>query len=127
MIPFDASGDIILKDGIQMMPHLLACLGNLNNIYTMKRSSISLTNKERLADVNRELASRQANGLRDVQAMKITRQEANKQYLIILEIKELIEACNLAGIDFSEVRKIVDNLNTSRPAAAKSTQLKFPR
>ena len=67
-----------------------------------KRSDIKLQLEDFIKELDRELIMRRAVYAKQVQQKKLSEFRANKRYLIILEIKELLDQMLACGLRYVE-------------------------
>ena len=89
-----------------------------------KRSDIKLQLEDFIKELDRELIMRRAVYAKQVQQKKLSEFRANKRYLIILELKELLELADRRKIKFKELRQIVEELQVKN--APKQSSIQFP-
>ena len=89
-----------------------------------KRSDIKLELEDFIKELDRELIMRRAVYAKQVQEKKLSEFRANKRYLIILEIKELLELADRRKIKFKELKQLVEELEVKN--APKQSSIQFP-
>lgn len=90
----------------------------------MNRKDIRLSPEDYTKELRRELNMRWGVYAKQVQQKKLSQYEANKRYLIIMELMELMEAARDRGLSMSDLKQMVENGEIK--ATPKQTQL-FPR
>lgn len=83
----------------------------------MKRSQIKINNKAIIQYCKREHSMQGRVYPKQVDAGKMTSYQANQNYFIITELKELAEALELKGYSWQELKNIVNDLPGRRTAA----------
>lgn len=94
----------------------------------MNRKDINIKPGDITKELSRELNMRWAVYARQVNDKKLSKEEANKRYLIILELKELMEAADAKGISIKDLKEMVANaeLKAKPTQGSLFTQAKFP-
>jgi predicted patatin/cPLA2 family phospholipase len=90
----------------------------------MKRSDITITIKDHLKELRRELTMRWAVFTKEVKAKRLTEYEANKRYLIIQQHKELVEEMEKKEISWNDLMQMVESLPPKRRVT--QSRMKFP-
>lgn len=94
----------------------------------MNRKDIPLKTTDFIKELKRELTMRWAVYTKEVQQKRLSPYEANKRYLIILELRELMEAADSKGLSLQDLKDLIAHLQP--PATPKQrtlfTNTKFP-
>ncbi len=88
-----------------------------------KRSDFNLKLEDYIKELDRELTMRRAVYAQKVKQRKLTEYTANKRYLILLEIKELLELADKRVKGFSDLRKLVDDYEIKK----QQSEFQFPK
>lgn len=75
----------------------------------MNRRDIALKTSDFIKELKRELIMRWAVYAKQVQQKKLSKYEANKRYLIMLELQELMEAAAERGLTMAQLKDLVNN------------------
>jgi|GEM_PF-3778917 len=75
----------------------------------MNRRDITLKTSDFIKELKRELTMRWAVYAKQVQQKKLSAYEANKRYLIILELRELMESAEERGLTITQLKDMVSN------------------
>lgn len=74
----------------------------------MKRSEIKINVGEHSKTLNAELTRRWAVNKKEVKEKRMSDYNANKDYLIFLELKELMELAEKKGMSISTLKKMIE-------------------
>ena len=75
----------------------------------MNRRDISLKTIDFIKELKRELNMRWGVYAKQVLQKKLSKYEANKRYLIMLELQELMEAAEERGLTIAQLKDMVSN------------------
>ena len=89
-----------------------------------KRSDIKLKTEDFIKELERELIMRKAVYTKQVKEKKLSEYQANKRYLIMLELKELMQLAEKRKIQFKELKKWVEDWESQ--TTAKQSAIQFP-
>lgn len=74
-----------------------------------KRSDFNLTAEDYVKELSREQIMRQAVYTKQTQQKKLSNKEAAKRYLIITELKELMELAQARGLQIKDLKQLVED------------------
>ena len=80
----------------------------------MKKSDVKLVHKDYIQELKREASMRTRAYRRKINEGKMQQYEANKRYLIIRNLKELMELMERKGITISELTKMLNEQPTTK-------------
>lgn len=93
----------------------------------MKRSEIDLTDKERIKHLRAVMYQRQGQLAEAVRDGERSRRDANGEQLAILEMIELIQAWQKKGLNYSEIKEIINDLAPLKSrGVVKQKNIQFP-
>ncbi|PHN06836.1 hypothetical protein [Flavilitoribacter nigricans] len=76
---------------------------------TFKRSDFNLTAEDFVKELTRELTMRQAVYTKQTQQKKLSPKEAAKRYLIIQELKEVMELAGTRGLRIQDIKQMIQD------------------